>query len=160
MKMLGAPITFVSGLHIADLEAFHDRLLDIAAQIVASGKECAPLTFILSNGGKLAIVPPPASKTALANFQKMVVREPMVRACAIVFEAWVSAKAYDERKTNSDFMPVDDPERSEAIVVSIMTAGRQAMSTSAIERPSNVVKKAPFEWLDEARGEHLGRFVR
>jgi hypothetical protein len=31
---------------------------------------------------------------------------------------------------------------------------------SPIERPSNIVKKAPFQWLDEATGEYHGRFVR
>lgn len=53
-----------------------------------------------------------------------------------------------------------DPDRGEAVFVSILTAGRQAMSMSPIERPANIVRRARFQWLDESPDKHGGRFVR
>jgi hypothetical protein len=55
-----------------------------------------------------------------------------------------------------------DPERGEAVIVSILTAGRQALTFSPIKRPENTVEKAAFEWLDETKKlkKASGRFVR
>jgi hypothetical protein len=158
MNSLG--ITFVDAVQLDTLEAFHDHLLEVASGIVAAGDECLPLIFVLTVGGKLAILPPLPSKDAAALYQQTVVQHPMVRACAIVFEAWMSHQTIEQRKANPDAMPVDDPKRSEAIVVSIMTAHRQAMTCSEIKRPSNKVERAPFEWIDETGGSFGGRFVR
>jgi hypothetical protein len=161
MKIQGLPIVFADDVHIPDLAGFHDHILDTAVSIVESGKEqAAPVIFILSNDGKLAIIPAgPFPKEVIAAFQKAVVGEPMVRACAMVFEAWVSSHPKEvDRK--SVCMPSEDPNRGEAIIVSIMTAGRQAMTISHIQRPANTVQRAAFEWLDESGGEFSGRFVR
>ena len=153
-------IAFVDAVQLDTLEAFHDHLLEVASSIIAAGDECIPLVFVLSMGGKLAILPPLPSKDAAARYQQAVVQHPMVRACAVVFEAWMSQQSQEQRKANPDAMPVDDPKRSEAIVVSIMTAGRQAMTFSEIKRPSNTVERAAFEWIDETGGKFEGRFVR
>jgi hypothetical protein len=153
------PMAFVDGVQLASLEAFHDHILGTASGIVAVGKDvAAPVMFVLSQGGKLAIIPGAfLSKQGVANFQQAVVRDPMVRACALVFEAWVSAY---ETKPDNPVMPADDPNRTEAIVVSILTAGRQAMTFSPIKRPANTVERAQFKWLDEVDGKFDGRFVR
>jgi hypothetical protein len=157
-------IIFVDGIHIPDLETFHNHLLDIASEKIAAGEELgAPTIFILSPDGKLAIMPAGAlSKQGVANLQKMAVRDPLVRACALVFEAWTSHRTDEARKSNPDAMPVDDPNRGEAVIVSILTAGRQAMTFSPIRRPANTVEKARFEWLDESKTfkKASGRFVR
>ena len=151
----------VTGARMADLESFHGYLIDTASKIVAAGKEVErPLIFVLTRDGRMAILPPPPSKDNLVQFQKSIVREPVVRACAVVFEAWTSSRVLDMRKTNPGFMPVDDPQRTEAIIVSIMTTGRQSMTVSPIERPANVVHKAPFQWLDEKADKFSGRFIR
>jgi hypothetical protein len=161
MKLSELPIAIVAGARFTELEAFYDWMLGTTAKMVAAGKSVeAHLIFVLFNDGQIAVMPPPGSKDMLVTFQKFVVKEPMVRACAVVFEAWTSHKTEDPRKTNPNFRPADDPDRGEAIVVSILTAGRQVMTTSPIERPSNIVKKAPFQWMDEATGKHSGRFVR
>jgi hypothetical protein len=153
-------IEFMRGVHVPDLESFHDFLLDTAAQFVTAGGGLAvPMTVVLSKSGAVAIVPPLPSKDGIAIFQKAVSQHATVRACAVVFEAWMSKKTPEEHKANP-VQPVDDPDRGECITVSIMTAGRQAISISPIERPANIVKKAPFKWLDEVKGEHAGRFVR
>ena len=153
------PMAFVDGVNLASLEAFHDHILAKAIEIVAAGGEvAAPMVFVLSRGGMLAIIPGGAfSKQSVATLQRDLAREPMVRACAVIFEAWVSTYA---SKPENPVMPVDDPGRTEALVVSILTAGRQAMTMSPIERPSNTVQKAPFAWLDESDGKFEGRFVR
>jgi hypothetical protein len=156
-------IAFVEGVHIASLEEFHDYLLGTASSIVASGKELAsPMLFVLSNGGKLAIIPAASSSMqGIANYQQAVVREPMVRACAMVFEAWLSSHPIGTDRKNVP-MPRDDPARTEAVGVSIMTAGRQAMTFSPIKRPENTVEKAAFEWLDKTKNltKASGRIVR
>lgn len=153
-------ITFISGVHIPSLEAFHDHLLDTAAEVIARGDAWAsPTTYVLSNDGKLAVIPPMGSKDRTAQFQKAAVKTPLVRACALVFEAWVSNHPKEvDRK--SVCLPSEDPNRTEAVVVSIMTAGRQAMSCSPIERPANIVHKTPIRWLDVNEGAHEGRFIR
>jgi len=161
MKLDGIPIAFTSGLRIPSLEAFHDHLLDTSAKIIADGDEVhGPMIFILSRAGQVAVIPPVGSKEGIARFQQAVVQEPMVRACALVFEAWMSTHPKEvDRKSVP--MPRDDPKRQEAIVVSIMTNGRQAMSFSPITRPANTLERAPFKWLDEIEGaKHKGRFVR
>jgi hypothetical protein len=154
------PITFINDVHIPDLETFHDHLLAMATQVVEAGDEFpSPTLFVLSNEGKLAVLPPLPSKNMSASYQQGVVEHPMVRACALVFEAWVSTYAKDVDRTKVP-MPSEDPNRKEVLCVSIMTKGRQALTYSDIERPSNTVKKTPFTWLDQAEGKHKGRFIR
>jgi hypothetical protein len=155
------PIEFVGGLHIPTLEGFHDHLLNMAAEVIATGKELpTPMAYVLSDEGSLAVVPLMSlDKTAVALYQKLVVKQPMTRACALVFESWVTShpKGTDPKKVSQ---PSDDPNRGEAVIVSIMTKGRQAFSINHIERPSNIVRKEPFKWLDEAGGTYEGRFIR
>lgn len=156
-------IAFVDGVVIHELADFHDHLLGTAARIVGTGQELvSPMIFTLSKEGKLAIMPPAGSKEAIARYQKAIVQDPMVRACAIVFEAWVSSYTKDDPRARPEnrVEPRLDPAHTEGIVVSIMTAGRQALTISPIKRPENTVERAPFRWLDEGDGRHEGRFVR
>jgi len=154
------PISFISGVHIPSLEGFHDHLLDIAAEVIATGEELpSPTIYVLSNAGELAIIAPMGSKESSAGYQKAVVKVPIVRACALVFEAWISTHpgGVDKERVG---LPSEDPNRTEAVGVSLMTAGRQAFTFSPIERPANIVRKAPFKWLDESDGAYKGRFIR
>ena len=110
------------------------------------------MLLTLSNGGQLAIMPAPGTPDTFTRLQRSLTTDPMVRACALVFESWATNR--------TDIPPSEDPERGEAILVSIMTAGRQGISVSPIERPANTVRKGPFKWIDESGGEITGRFIR
>lgn len=150
------PISFHPGVNIPDLAGLHDHLLDVASEIVATGGDVAtPVVFVLSMDGQLGMLSAAtSSKDGIAEFQRVAVQNRATRACAVVMEVWTSENIQHRQK------PSLDPEGGEAIVASIMTAGRQAMSVSRIERPANVVHKAPLQWLDESEAEYRGRFVR
>jgi len=146
----------VTGIHIPDMQAFYDYLFDTSSKIVAAGKEIErPMVFVLTIRGELALIPTSGTKDHIVAFQKAIVLEPEIRACALVFEAWVSRQMQkDESKL---IQASDDPAREEAIIVSIMTYGRQAFTFSIIERPANIVHKGQFKWIDHA--DIKGRFV-
>lgn len=159
MSVQVIPMLSVRGVIIPDLVQFYAYLLDTSAEIIERG-DCIgdPLIFVLHNDGTLSIAPTFGDNDTLCAFQRNVVRDPAMRACAVISEAWVST----QKKGDPRIMPSEDPNRSEALIVSIMTAGRQATTFSRIDRPSNKVDKAPFEWLDEQKtyAEIGGRFIR
>ncbi len=114
------------------------------------------MVFVLSRNGELAIGPAMESKEATARFLKAAVQIPEVRASALVVEAWTAKREDGQQRVE----PRLDPERKEAIFVTILTAGRQAVSISPIERPANTVQKSPLQWIDESSEKWDGLFLR
>jgi len=145
----------VTGIHIPDMQTCYDYLFDTSSKIVAAGKEIErPMIFVLTIRGELALIPTAGPSDHVAAFQKAIVLEPDIRACALVSEAWVSTRTVESKH----IQPRDDPAREEAIVISIMTYGRQAFSFSIIERPANIVHKGKFRWTEH--NDIKGRLVR
>jgi hypothetical protein len=156
-------MVLIGGMHVETIESFHESLLDIHCKGIERGKEqTEPAFYVLTTSGEIAIISGSsfADMGDAALFQQHLVKEPLVRACAIVSEAWVAARTKEQNETMKDVRPKDDPNRTEAVVVSILTAGRQALTISPIRRPANIVERAPFQWLDEAKYKSGGRMVR
>jgi hypothetical protein len=156
--------------HVSDdtqIVQFYDELFEVASSIVKKGEEHAPMVLILNTAGALRglllVGLDPDQRASL--FFSMAAR-PDVRAAALVVESWyvegdLTDAAHGAVLDLAIQGPLENhPERKEAIVISIMTATRQAVMLCPIDRSSNSLLKQPFHWLSEQSQLTAGRCIR
>lgn len=145
-----------------DIDRIYDMLFQSASRIVAAGEEHQPILLVFRADEKLEVISGNRlpDKDALAALQQRLAADPQVLVVALIMEAWVMERpdpATAERLMRGDLNVSDCPERTEAIVFSLMTPTRQAFIQCPIDRTTNTLIRRPLMWLDR---ESEGRFVR
>jgi hypothetical protein len=145
-----------------EIEDFYTYLYNGAAAVVADKTEHVPMMFALLDSGGIAVIPTPGmTKSQMESFQEYLVQQPPIRAAALVFEAYgVRVQHPEELPRNTSI--ANHPGRFEAVVISILTHGRQAFIQCEIDRTNDTLAKAPFKWMNEKGGGPVGvgRFIR
>lgn len=151
----------------AAIKRYYDHLFEKASRIVRQEKEHPPILVVLHNSGKtLPILTSEASGDERAALFKAMATHPDVLAVALIMQAWYAegSKNAEENRELLEFAQerklCEHPDRKEGIVISIMTATRQAVMLCPIDWMTNTVRKAEFEWTTECRGLFTGRYVR
>jgi hypothetical protein len=146
---------------------FYDHLFIVASAIIKRGEEHAPIVIVISTAGVvtakslMGLQPDDA-----ATLFKSMPAERDVRAAALVMESWyVDGQLADpESRTVLELASQgrlsEHPARKEAVVISILTATRQAVMICPIDRSTNTLQKRPFQWLTEGAESFMGRFIR
>lgn len=149
------------------IERFYDALFEQASRIVRSGKTHAPIIVLMhSSGATRAMLTMDLSSDQRASLFMGLASDPEVIAAALIVEAWyaegcdaASLAAALEMAQNGELSEYAG--RKEAIVISVLTPSRQAVMICPIDRTTNSLQKAPFQWINEqAANAYLGRYVR
>lgn len=150
------------------IQRFYDLLFDQAARLVASGATHPPVIVLLEPTGKTyASNTAELSKEQRASLLMSLAVDPRFHAAALVAESWY-ADARHEGADVDQFLSLaqegrlcDYPGRREAIIISVITAARQAVMICPIDRTTNAVHKPPFEWVGtDAAGSLTGTYIR
>lgn len=150
------------------ISRFYDDLFTKASSHVAAGKTHPPIVAMLLLSGEvlatLALGMSPDERAALFIATAEI---PQVRASGLIMETWYAESTNNSAEDQKLFELVNQgrlseyPGRKEAIVISLMTAQRQAVMICPIDRTNNSVQKAPLQWMsDGAKATFTGRYVR
>lgn len=149
------------------IRRFYDALFEQASRIVRAGKEHAPIIVLLhSSGATRAMLTADLSSEERASLFLGFAKDPQVHGAALIMETWYADET--DIAANPSLLQMvqqgklcEYPGRKEAIVISIVTATRQAIMMCPIDRATNSVHKMPLQWLNEQSTlTYLGRYVR
>jgi hypothetical protein len=138
-------------------QRFYDVLFECASVSVKLGAEIPQMVIVLDASGKFRTLMPQAMPDDLCVSLSMeIAAHPQVRAVAYVSESWVAlaqneAQAQQAEQLKREHRLDEYPDRKEAIVITLVTAKRQAQMICMIDRASHSVSKAPLLWLDAER---------
>ena len=131
------------------IQEVYDTAFPILARSIADGEELPPGMVVLFEDGNAAaesidFIP----KEQWAGFQSYLLGRDEVAAVGIVTEGWaVKAKAGEELDTS--IPPSRNPNRTEVVTfVFTVKDGGQMFSICDIERPANLLVKAPLQHSD------------
>ena len=154
-------IGVIPGGKEAPIEELYNFIHMGAKLIIEDGQEHVPMLFVLTNKGEIGISDAPTiPKDVFIDLLDAIVKKHEFRAIVAVNEAWVGGQPVDNVEEYPYASVADDPDRKEGLIVNILTHGRQALMTCAIDRQARTLSKPEFKWLDQRPGEISGRFVR
>jgi hypothetical protein len=151
----------------AEVIRFYDDVFEKASGVVKCGAEHPPILAVLHRCGMVfAVLIGQESGDERAALFKAAAAHSQVRAAALILESWYVEGGGTEQDSATLLEIANErklhqhPARKEAIVISIMTAWRQALMVCPIDRKTNTLAKAGFEWIDQRRELITGRYVR
>ena len=138
------------------IHRFYDALFHHAAHFVRSGQTHPPVIVALEPTGMAwASDTSDLDKESRASLLMSLATNPKFQAAALVAETWY-ADARDQGANVDEFLKLasqgrlrDYKGRREAIVITVLTIARQALMICPIDRATNSVHKAAFEWIHE-----------
>lgn len=143
-------------------EKLYEFAMGQARRAVENQREVSGVLLLLDTEGTVALFPAFAvglSKDTTAALHESISRDPRFVACAFVCEAWMSLYKNPE-EADSAPPPSEDPQRKEAVVCVIKTAGRVASMQAMIDRDTNTLDVPAFQWSDaEGAPTATGRFI-
>lgn len=135
---------------------FYDALVECASLSVKLGAEIPQMLIVLHASGKTRTLMPEAMPDdQCVSLSMEIASHPQVRAVAYVAESWVAlaqnaAQAQQAEHLLREHRLEEFPDRKEAVVITLVTAKRQAQMICMIDRASHSVSKEPLRWLDTA----------
>lgn len=146
------------------IEDFYNFLFNGAQAIISEGVEHDTMIFILTREDEVAISPiKRMTKDMVSATMHYLSQMVDVRAVALVTEAYmIPATSLARLIEINDVKGGDlsrEPDRQEAVLFNIITAGRQAIMPCKIDREKKTLEKAKFEFVDE-KNIAFGRFAR
>lgn len=143
------------------IQQFYDDLFESAAGIVKRGETHQPIAIVLEESGSNVFMVAGRSVEERAQWFKALAASPRVVAAALIYEGWYVA--FEPKEEDSLRLAVErglseHPNRQEVLVFRLLTATRQAVMYCFIDRATDTLQKAPFEWL--SAGEAVGRSIQ
>jgi hypothetical protein len=147
---------------------FYDELFNKASYHITAGKTHPPIvTMLLPTGAILATLAQGLSPDERAALFIATAACPQVCAAGLIMETWYAESTNNPAEDQQLLELVaqgrlsEYPGRKEAVVISIMTADRQAVMICPIDRATNSVHKAPLKWMSKDANESVtGRYIR